>query len=141
MLQGSEKINVIPSQVTVDLDVRILPGFTPANVLAELPTTLKAGVDFEVVRYDAGPAEPDFGLFDTLSDILQQADPGSQPIAYLMPGTTDGRFFANRGIQTYGFLPMLLPAGFNFNRTIHAADERIPVDAVYTALSRFGEAA
>jgi acetylornithine deacetylase/succinyl-diaminopimelate desuccinylase-like protein len=42
-------------------------------------------------------------------------------------------------------LPMKLPAGFNFNQTIHAADERIPAealsfgaDAIYKALQRFG---
>ena len=43
---------------------------------------------------------------------------------------TDGRFFARLGIQTYGFLPMKLPAGFDFWSTVHGADERVPVDAV-----------
>ena len=43
---------------------------------------------------------------------------------------TDGRFFATLGIQTYGFTPMKLPPEFAFTRAIHAADERIPVEAV-----------
>ena len=57
---------------------------------------------------------------------------------------TDGRFFSRLGIQTYGFLPMNLPADFNFSATIHAADERVPAaavefgaQAVYQALQRF----
>jgi acetylornithine deacetylase/succinyl-diaminopimelate desuccinylase-like protein len=48
----------------------------------------------------------------------------------LLAGVTDGRFFSQLGIQTYGFTPMKLPADFNTNGLIHAADERIPVEAV-----------
>ena len=51
----------------------------------------------------------------------------------LQIGVTDGRFFARLGIQTYGFLPLNLPDGFEFLKLIHAADERVPADAV-----RFG---
>jgi acetylornithine deacetylase/succinyl-diaminopimelate desuccinylase-like protein len=47
-----------------------------------------------------------------------------------LSAVTDARFFSRLGIQTYGFLPMQLPQGFDFSRTIHAADERLPVDAV-----------
>ena len=83
-------------------------------------------------------------LFDTLSGILSEADPEGIPVPLLIPAFTDARFFSQLGIQTYGFLPMKLPAGFNFNQTIHAADERIPAEvlsfgaeAIYKALQRF----
>jgi acetylornithine deacetylase/succinyl-diaminopimelate desuccinylase-like protein len=63
-----------------------------------------------------------------------------------LSGVTDARFFSRLGIQTYGFLPMALPENFNFIQTIHAADERIPVEsvgfganAIYELLRRFGE--
>jgi acetylornithine deacetylase/succinyl-diaminopimelate desuccinylase-like protein len=45
-------------------------------------------------------------------------------------GVTDARFFSRLGIQTYGFTPLRLPEDFNFIRTIHAADERVPVEAI-----------
>ena len=51
----------------------------------------------------------------------------------LQAGVTDGRFFASIGIQTYGFLPLKLPDGFEFLNVVHAADERVPADAI-----RFG---
>jgi len=64
-----------------------------------------------------------------------------------MPGVTDGRFFARLGIQSYGFTPMRLPPDFDFLSTMHAADERIPVEAVafgsacmLRVLERFDEA-
>ena len=48
----------------------------------------------------------------------------------LQIGVTDARFFSRVGIQTYGFVPMRLPAGFDFLSLIHAADERVPADAI-----------
>ncbi|UCE56314.1 MAG: M20/M25/M40 family metallo-hydrolase, partial [Desulfobacterales bacterium] len=90
------------------------------------------------------PAEPDMGLFDILADILRNFDPEGNPVPLLLSGTSDARFFARLGIQTYGFLPMQLPEDFNFSQTIHAADERIPIEAVdfgtnaiYEVLKRF----
>ena len=148
IVRGGEKINVIPSEVTVELDGRLLPGYTPTDVIAELRRLVGDEVEFEVVRHDPGPsAEPDMGLFDTLAGILREADPDGIPVPLLFPAITDGRFFSRLGIQTYGFLPMQLPADFNFNETVHAADERIPAEAldfgaaaIYKVLRRFGPA-
>src|SRR5919107_1309041 len=145
IVRGGEKINVIPSEVTVELDGRLLPGYSPADMIAELHRLVGEDVEFEVISHDPGPSEPDMTLFDTLSGILSEADPDGIPVPLLMPAFTDARFISRLGIQTYGFLPMKLPAGFNFNETIHAADERIPAealsfgaDAIYKALQRFG---
>ena len=147
IVRGGEKINVIPSEVTVELDGRLLPGYTPADMIAELRRLVGDDVEFEVISHDPGTSEPDMGLFDTLSVILSEADPDGIPVPLLLPAFTDARFFSRLGIQTYGFLPMKLPAGFNFNETIHAADERIPAealnfgaDAIYKALQHFGPA-
>ena len=147
ILKGSDKINVIPSEVSVQLDGRLLPGYTPDDMIAELRQIVgdDVGVEFEVMGYDPGPAEPDMGLYNTLTNILKEADPESIPIPLLLTGVTDARFFSQLGIQTYGFLPMLLPEDFNFTSVIHAADERIPVkavefgaNAIYELLQRFG---
>ncbi|MCA9932526.1 MAG: M20/M25/M40 family metallo-hydrolase [Anaerolineales bacterium] len=143
-LRASDKTNVIPGQVELLLDGRLLPGFTPADMLAELHALLGDDVDIEVMAHDPGPPQPDMGLFNTLAGILQEADPEGIAVPLLLSGVTDARFFAQLGIQTYGFLPMQLPSDFNFAQTIHAADERIPAAAldfgtaaIYQALQRF----
>jgi len=143
-----DKFNVIPGEVVAVLDGRLLPGLEPADLLAELDALLEGlDVDLEVMRYDPGPPSPDMALYPTLADILERADPGSTATPLLMPGVSDARFFARLGIQTYGFLPMKLPPGFDFWSGVHGADERVPTnavgfgaDAVYRALERFGEA-
>ena len=145
IVRSGQQINVKPSEAVVDLDGRLLPGYNPDDMIAELRRIVGNEVEFELIRYDAGPPEPDMGLFDTLASILRQADPQGAPIPALLPAATDARFFAKLGIQTYGFLPMRLPPEFNFAQTIHGADERIPVDAlafgseaIYQLMQRFG---
>ncbi|MDD5722537.1 MAG: M20/M25/M40 family metallo-hydrolase [Syntrophales bacterium] len=145
ILHGSTSINVIPSEVSVDLDGRILPGFSPDDLIAELNKIVGSDVELEVIRHNPGPPEPDMGLFSTLSGVLREIDPEGVPVPFLLSASTDGHHFSRLGIQTYGFLPMQLPEDFSFIRTIHAADERVPVealsfgtDAIYKLLQRFG---
>ncbi len=134
-------------EVSVDLDCRLLPGFRPDDVFAELSALAGVQLEFDVVRDDPGLPAPDLTLFETLGAILRELDPEARPAPLLLPGVTDGRFFARLGIQTYGFLPMQLPPGMRFLELVHGVDERIPVDAVAfgTAairrlLERFGKA-
>jgi acetylornithine deacetylase/succinyl-diaminopimelate desuccinylase-like protein len=145
VLHGSNKINVIPSEVSVELDGRLLPGYQPADLMGELRQIAGNEVELELIRHDPGPTDPDMGLFDRLGGIVREADPSGVPVPVLLSGITDGRFFSKLGIQTYGFLPMLLPESFNFMQTIHGANERIPVEAldfgakaIYKTLQRFG---
>ncbi len=144
IVRGGDKINVIPSEIEIELDGRLLPGFSPEQMISELREITSDEVELEVKRYDSGPKEPDLGLFDLLSGVLEEADPGCRPMPLLLAGVTDGRFFSKLGIQTYGFTPMKLPEGFSMTKLVHAADERIPVEAVifgskavYSALKRY----
>jgi acetylornithine deacetylase/succinyl-diaminopimelate desuccinylase-like protein len=135
---GGEKINVIPDTVSLELDCRLLPGFTPEQMFEELRTLSGVEMEFEVTRHDPVAAEPDLTLFDTLAGTLQELDPAAKAIPMLLPGITDGRFFSKLGIQTYGFLPMQLPPELPFMQLIHAADERLPADAVEFGASAIG---
>jgi len=130
LVRGGEKPNVIPSEITLGLDARLLPGCTLDDLLNELRPSLGADVEVTVRLHDIGPSDADFGLFDVLADLLRRAEPDGIPIPYLLPGSSDARFFSRLGIQTYGYTPMNLPAEFDFFNTIHAADERIPIAAV-----------
>ena len=143
---GGEKTNVIPSEIILGLDARLLPGFRPQDLFAELESMIGESLELEVIFFSEGKADVDLGLFPLLADILARAHPGSYRVPYLLPGSSDARFFDKLGIQAYGFIPMNLPRGFSFFETIHAADERIPVeavqfgaDAIFQAITRYGE--
>jgi acetylornithine deacetylase/succinyl-diaminopimelate desuccinylase-like protein len=130
IIAAGEKINVVPGEASVQLDCRLLPGFEPEQLFAELRALSGVELELEVIRYDPVAAAPDLELFGTLADTLRELDPRARPVPMLLPGATDGRFFARLGIQTYGFLPMPLPSEFQFMRLIHAENERVPVEAI-----------
>jgi acetylornithine deacetylase/succinyl-diaminopimelate desuccinylase-like protein len=145
IVRGGEQVNVLPSEITLTLDGRLLPGYGPGDLMAELRPMLGDAAELTLLRHVPGPAKLDLGLFDTLAGILRQADPQGIPVPMLLPAATDARYFARLGIQTYGFLPMRLEPGFDFLRTIHGPNERIPVDAltfgaqaIYQLLRSFG---
>jgi acetylornithine deacetylase/succinyl-diaminopimelate desuccinylase-like protein len=130
IVQGGEKDNVIPDEISLSLDCRLLPGFTPEQVFAELRALSGVELEFEIVQHDPVSGEPEMAMFETLAGTLRELDPEAKPIPMLLPGVTDGRFFSRLGIQTYGFLPMQLPPELPFMQLIHAPDERLPADAV-----------
>jgi acetylornithine deacetylase/succinyl-diaminopimelate desuccinylase-like protein len=144
IVRGGAKINVVPSEIELELDGRALPGFSPEQLVAELHDLAGDDIEVEVVRHDPGPPSPDLGLFETLADVIRELDPEGIPVPLLQIGVTDARFFSQAGVQTYGFLPMRLPEEFDFSKLIHAADERIPVaalefgaEAVWRSVQRF----
>jgi acetylornithine deacetylase/succinyl-diaminopimelate desuccinylase-like protein len=139
IVQGGEKVNVIPSEIRLELDGRLLPGQTPDDLFGELRALAgDDGLEFDV-NFEPGPEHADMSLLPLLSDVLTEADPGSVALPMLLPGVTDGRFFARIGIQTYGFLPMRLAPEMRFMSLIHAADERVPADEIRWGAERIGE--
>lgn len=130
IVQGGEKDNVIPDEISLSLDCRLLPGFVPEQLFAELHALSGVELEFEIVQHDPVSGEPDMAMFETLAGALRELDAEAKPIPMLLPGVTDGRFFSRLGIQTYGFLPMQLPPELPFMQLIHAPDERLPADAV-----------
>ena len=144
IVRGGEKINVVPSEIVVELDGRMLPGFEPADFIAEVQAIVGRDVELELVRHDPGPPEPDLGLFEMLAGVLRELDPDGIPVPFLQIGVTDARFFGLVGIESYGFLPMRMPDDFVGLQYIHAADERVPAaalefgaEAVWRAVQRF----
>lgn len=133
IVRGGEKINVIPSEVELELDGRTLPGFGASELIAEVRALTGPDLELQVVQHDVTPADADLSVLPLLSAVLRELDPDGVPVPMLQIGVTDGRYFARIGIQTYGYLPLNLPDGFEFTKLIHAADERVPAESI-----RFG---
>jgi acetylornithine deacetylase/succinyl-diaminopimelate desuccinylase-like protein len=133
IVRGGSAVNVIPAEIEVELDGRLLPGFGPDDLLAELRDIVGDDIELEVLRHDEGPAEPDMAFFGELAAVMRELDPAGVPVPMMLPAVTDARHLAPLGIQTYGFMPMQLPEDFPLATLAHAADERVPAEAV-----RFG---
>lgn len=138
VLQVGTRHNVIPGVGALTVDVRVLPGTTPADVDRELRTRLGDDLAPHVtptLRLWGPPVEaPAAGeLWDVMTSALRAADPDGVPLPALATWATDAKHTAKLGIPTYGFSPLLLGPDEQFLALFHGDDERVAVEAL-----RFG---
>jgi acetylornithine deacetylase/succinyl-diaminopimelate desuccinylase-like protein len=140
VLEGGNKINVIPGEASVSLDCRILPGFTPDSFLKELRHFIGQEVDLEIIKSSAPSfVVKDTPLFQKICEVVERNDPGSQAVPYLMTGFSDSKWLNDVGIKAYGFSPVKIPPDLNFSALFHAHDERIPVEGFHWGIKTFYE--
>ena len=137
IVRGGAALNVIPSEIEVEIDGRLLPGFGPDDLLGELRDIVG---ERHRARGAAPRRGPGGGRHDVLRarwpGVMRELDPDGVPVPMLLPAVTDARHLSPLGIQTYGFMPLKLPDGLSAATLAHAADERVPADAVASAPRR-----
>ena len=135
LLHAGTKINVAPSQAEAELDGRILPGQTCADLMAEVRAAIGDDLPVEIIHlpeHDSVALEaPSEGpIWEALARSLKRHDPDAIVVPMLLAGGTDAKHVAPLGMRTYGFSPMKLPRGFKWHGLIHGHDERIPTSAL-----------
>jgi acetylornithine deacetylase/succinyl-diaminopimelate desuccinylase-like protein len=133
MLWGSNKRNVMPARATVDVDCRILPGTTKADVEARVRALLGDDIAYaldwpeEIVEASSSPVD---GVVPAAiaAFLAVDGDPATV-LPTMCTGFTDSNYLrAAADTAAYGFSPTratpieVLDAGY------HNADERIHVD-------------
>lgn len=130
MLDAGYKHNVVPDLAEASVDIRTLPG-DEDTVLGELREILGDEIEIEITHQDVGLEVPFEGeLVEAMVRTLKRADPEASVFPYLMPAGTDNKALARIGIDGYGFVPMQLPADYDFVSMFHGVDERIPLNAL-----------
>jgi acetylornithine deacetylase/succinyl-diaminopimelate desuccinylase-like protein len=130
MLEGSDKINVVPPSATAQIDCRMLPDQDPDAFVEELRTVLNDPmVEIEpVMVFSPAVSSTDTPLYRTLVEVSQEHEPGAAVIPSVSTGFTDSHFFRDLGIDAYGYSPMVVPrqdAG-----GLHGNNERISIENV-----------
>lgn len=141
-LHGGQKINTIPDQVVIELDVRTLPGQTEQDVQDELRAAL--GDLYDRVEQQPGAANrpstaspTDTPMWDLLERRVLATYPHAEVIPTLMVGGTDNPFFRDRGAIGYGAGLFSERSTFEDVRLrYHGIDERVDTEslALQTAL-------
>ncbi|WP_428951347.1 M20/M25/M40 family metallo-hydrolase [Streptomyces sp. cg35] len=131
MLSAGYKINVIPGEATAHVDGRYLPGAED-----EFRTTLDAltgpDVDWEFHHREVALQAPvDSPTFAKMRAAVEEFAPEGHTVPYCMSGGTDAKQFSRLGITGYGFAPLKLPEGFDYQALFHGVDERVPVEALH----------
>ena len=132
---GVMKANVIPDSITLDVDVRTLPGDGTDEVTAHLRAALgdlADHVEIEILLDDpASISRTDTPLWDSLQRAVSVPFPGAPLSPQFSVGFTDARVFRELGAISYGaglFSPTVDAA--EFGRRFHGHDERIDVESL-----------
>lgn len=126
-LEAGNSTNSVPSEAFGDLDIRLLPGRDPEVKLRELRALLPPDIEIEVLLSGppSSPAPIDTELYEILESEMLRREPGSRVGPMAFAGTTDSRFFRNRGVVAYGVSPFKV--NYYDAAGVHAEDERIRV--------------
>ncbi|MEU0630992.1 M20/M25/M40 family metallo-hydrolase [Streptomyces sp. NPDC005989] len=131
MLEAGYKVNVIPGHATAFIDGRMVPGGED-EFHATLDRLTGPDVDWEFHHREVPLQAPvDSPTFAKLRAAIERFDPAGHTVPYCMSGGTDAKQFSRLGITGYGFSPLKLPAGFDYQALFHGVDERVPVDALH----------
>lgn len=122
--------NVVPPVAEALIDGRFVPGHEAA-FYEDIEDLVGDLVDVERVFHNGALETPFSGpVPEAIVDSLAAEDPGAVTIPTCLPIGTDAKHFARLGINCYGFVPMQLPASFDFPAMFHGADERVPLSAL-----------
>ncbi|HUG38668.1 MAG TPA: M20/M25/M40 family metallo-hydrolase [Candidatus Limnocylindrales bacterium] len=135
VVHGGTKVNVIPDRVEIEVDIRALPGVTPAEVdgmIAEALGDLHDRVTVEGPSRREGSLSPfDTPLVEALRRVSSALAPGSQIIPSMSTGGTDSRFFRAKGIPSYGFgLHSTRIPYTQYPIMFHGNDERVDTESL-----------
>lgn len=131
MLDAGYKVNVIPGHATAYIDGRMVPGGED-EFHATLDRLTGPSVDWEFHHREVPLQAPvDSPTFAKLRAAVERFDPDGHVVPYCMSGGTDAKQFSRLGITGYGFSPLKLPVGFDYQALFHGVDERVPVEALH----------
>ncbi len=142
VLRGGDKDNVIPSEASAVLDVRLLPDSDLDAFIAQLRAAVgDLPVRIEVLDPPDPPVTPsptDDPLFRALTEAVRAHAPQATVVPWLMVGANDSRFFAPEGVKTYGFGPVFVTRPELDG--IHGHDESVDIAELERGMVVYAEA-
>lgn len=131
MLAAGYKVNVIPGSAVAYVDGRVLPG-GEAEFHAAMDELTGPGVSWDFHHREVALQAPvDSPAYAAMRAAIERFDPDGHVVPYCMSGGTDAKQFSRLGITGYGFSPLRLPEGFDYQALFHGVDERVPVEGLH----------
>jgi acetylornithine deacetylase/succinyl-diaminopimelate desuccinylase-like protein len=125
--------NVIPSEASAILDIRMLPDESVEEFYAQLAAVIDDPrveiVPENIYRPAAPPSEIDNEMFQTLERVAKQMYPTATVLPVMSTGATDMAQVRAKGMQSYGIGPARSIEEINSGFGAHGDNERISEDA------------
>jgi acetylornithine deacetylase/succinyl-diaminopimelate desuccinylase-like protein len=145
MVEAGHARNALPQRAEANVNCRILPGHTPAEIRAELMKVFAdPKVEVKLVN-DAGalsdrgenevsvtPPPLNEEVFGALRSVVAQMWPGLPIVPEMETGASDSKITMAAGMPSYGFSGMGIDSD---DVRAHGKDERIGVESFYTGVA------
>jgi acetylornithine deacetylase/succinyl-diaminopimelate desuccinylase-like protein len=133
MLWASNKRNVMPARATAEVDIRVLPGTTEADVEAHVRSMLGGDLPYELAWPEAivpASSSPVDGVVPAaIAAFLTTEGDEAVLLPTLSTGFTDSNFLrAAGGTHAYGFSPFVSTPYDVLRSGYHNKNERVHVD-------------
>jgi acetylornithine deacetylase/succinyl-diaminopimelate desuccinylase-like protein len=132
---AQQKLNIIPDEVRLGVDIRLLPGQGEDDVrtwVADVLDGLEDRVEVDLRYARSGTTSPtDTPLWASMARAAERAYADARLLPSVASGTTDARWLRPAGVVTYGFglLSRKVPASAFWSR-FHGKDERIDLESL-----------
>jgi acetylornithine deacetylase/succinyl-diaminopimelate desuccinylase-like protein len=137
MLQAGVRVNVVPSEATANLNIRMLPGHSIQELMGQFTKIVNdPQVKFQLAPdsgENAPPSDLTSPLFQTIERLTPQEFPGAITVPLLGTGATDSASLRLHKVQAYGLEPF--PMIEDDSSRVHADDERIPLDGFHKGVA------
>ncbi|MBO0860551.1 MAG: M20/M25/M40 family metallo-hydrolase [Chloracidobacterium sp.] len=140
VLQGSNKINIIPPAAYAEIDTRLAPGEKLDRWIAELRGVIKDdSIKIEpILSFEANASPIDSELVRTVAAVCKERYPEAIITYPVLTGFTDSHYFRDLGVMGYGFSPFVA-APRELGGGFHGNDERIGKKAYTDGVKFFYE--
>lgn len=133
IVQGGEKVNIVPELCKVELDIRILPGQDKSYVLGELGRVLGNEIEIDITVFHSPTFSPSLSpgyrlIQEVTRDIMGE---GVISLPTMSAGATDSRYLRGTGMPVYGVGHMAPGYDPEIRDTIHGRNERIDLDSLH----------
>jgi acetylornithine deacetylase/succinyl-diaminopimelate desuccinylase-like protein len=141
MLEAGHAPNALPQRAQANVNCRILPGHTPAEIRTMLAKAI-ADPKVDIQLLDSARKPSDDGLndlsvappplnaqvFGALKTVVGSMWPGLPIVPEMETGATDSKYTMAKGIPSYGFCGMGIDED---DSRAHGRDERLGVESYY----------
>jgi len=136
VIRGGFRANVIPSEAEATLDVRALPDEDLTRLWTELRRVIAdPNVELKPVepasRPAAQPSRTDTEMYRALEHAQHTMFPGAVTLPAMSTGATDLAQLRARGVQGYGYGPVMNELSSIAGGGPHSDDERLREDSLY----------
>ena len=134
MIDAGFRKNVIPSETTAMLDIRMLPDEDVAEFYEKLAAVIDDPrveiVPERVYRPNAPPSGIDNVMFETLENVARRMYPDVLVLPTMSTGGSDMSQVRAKGIPAYGIGPIRSLAELNSGNGAHSDNERVSEEAM-----------